>query len=128
AGGVAGNIIPDRCTVTVNYRFAPDKSVSEAVDHVRELFSGFEVVVVDEAPGARPGLTNTLVQDFVAALGLDASAKYGWTDVARFGEWGIPALNYGPGDPSLAHSDDERVDIAQIEACYRALKSWLSPQ
>ena len=128
AGGVAGNVIPDRCTVTVNYRFAPNKSVSEAVDHVRELFSGFEVVVVDEAPGARPGLTNTLVQDFVAALGLDVSAKYGWTDVARFGEWGIPALNYGPGDPSLAHSDDERVDIAQIEACYRALKSWLSPQ
>lgn len=128
AGGVAGNVIPDRCTVTVNYRFAPNKSVSEAVDHVRALFSGFEVVVVDEAPGARPGLTNTLVQDFVAALGLDVSAKYGWTDVARFGEWGIPALNYGPGDPSLAHSDDERVDIAQIEACYRALKSWLCPQ
>ena len=92
------------------------------------LFCGFEVVVVDEAPGARPGLTNPLVQDFVAALGLDVSAKYGWTDVARFGEWGIPALNYGPGDPSLAHSDDEQVDIAQIEACYRALKSWLSPQ
>lgn len=126
SGGVAGNVIPDLCTVTVNYRFAPDKSSSEAIAHVRELFEGFEVVVVDEAPGARPGLTHPLVQEFVEALGVGVAPKYGWTDVARFGEWGIPALNYGPGDPSLAHADDERVEIAQIEACYQGLKSWLS--
>ena len=126
SGGVAGNVIPDLCTVTVNYRFAPDKSSSEAVAHVRELFEGFEVVVVDEAPGARPGLTHSLVRDFVDALGVEVAPKYGWTDVARFGEWGIPALNYGPGNPSLAHADDERVEIAQIEACYQGLKSWLS--
>ena len=126
SGGVAGNVIPDLCTVTVNYRFAPDKSSSEAIAHVRELFEGFEVVVVDEAPGARPGLTHPLVQEFVDALGIEVAPKYGWTDVARFGEWGIPALNYGPGDPSLAHADDERVEIAQIEACYQGLKSWLT--
>jgi len=125
-GGVAGNVIPDLCTVTVNYRFAPDKSSSEAITHVRELFEGFEVVVVDDAPGARPGLTHPLVQEFVDALGVEVAPKYGWTDVARFGEWGISALNYGPGDPSLAHADDERVEIAQIEACYQGLKSWLS--
>jgi succinyl-diaminopimelate desuccinylase len=124
-GGVAGNVIPDDCTVTVNYRFAPDKSVSDAIAHVRELFDGFDVVVVDEAPGARPGLTHPLVQQFVSTLGVEVAPKYGWTDVARFGEWGIPALNYGPGDPSLAHADDERVEIAQIEACYEGLKSWL---
>ena len=124
-GGVAGNVIPDDCTVTVNYRFAPDKGVSDAIAHVRELFEGFDVVVVDEAPGARPGLTHPLVQEFVATLGVEVAPKYGWTDVARFGEWGIPALNYGPGDPSLAHADDECVEIAQIEACYQGLRSWL---
>ena len=124
-GGVAGNVIPDDCTVTVNYRFAPDKDVSNAVAHVRELFEGFDVVVVDEAPGARPGLTHPLVQEFVATLGVEVAPKYGWTDVARFGEWGIPALNYGPGDPSLAHADEECVEIAQIEACYQGLRSWL---
>lgn len=126
SGGVAGNVIPDLCTVTVNYRFAPDKTVAEALAHVGELFAGFEVAVVDEAPGARPGLDHPLVEDFVSSLGVEVAPKYGWTDVARFGQWGIPALNYGPGDPSLAHADDERVEIAQIEACYQGLKSWLS--
>ena len=126
-GGVAGNVIPDLCTVTVNYRFAPDKSVGDALAHLRELFEGLEVVVVDEAPGARPGLTHPLVQEFVGALGGEVAPKYGWTDVARFGQWGIPALNYGPGDPSLAHADDECLEIAQIEACYQSLRSWLSP-
>ena len=125
SGGVAGNVIPDDCTVTVNYRFAPDKGVSGAIAHVRKLFEGFDVVVVDDASGARPGLTHPLVREFVTTLDVEVAPKYGWTDVARLGEWGIPALNYGPGDPSLAHADDERVEIAQIEACYQGLKSWL---
>jgi len=125
-GGVAGNVIPDLCTVTINYRFAPDKSIDEALAHVRELFHDYEVVVVDQAPGARPGLNNPLVEDFVRAVNAEVAPKFGWTDVARFGQWGIPALNYGPGDPSLAHADDERVNIADIEACYQGLRSWLS--
>jgi len=125
-GGVAGNVIPDLCTVTINYRFAPDKSAPDAVAHVSEVFGGFDIAVVDEAPGARPGITHPLVQEFVESMGVAVAPKYGWTDVARFGQWGIPALNFGPGDPSLAHSDDEHVDISAIEACYLGMKAWLS--
>ena len=127
SGGVAGNVIPDVCEITVNYRFAPDKSVAQAQAHVEEVFEGFNVVVVDSSAGARPGLTSDLARGFVAALGVEVRPKYGWTDVARFSEWGIPAVNFGPGDPSLAHSDDEQVSIAAINAVYSSLKKWLSP-
>jgi succinyl-diaminopimelate desuccinylase len=128
SGGVAGNVIPDLCTVMVNYRFAPNKSVEEAIAQVENLFEGFDIAVVDTAPGARPGLNHSLVHEFVTALGVEVAPKYGWTDVSRFGQWGIPALNYGPGDPALAHADNEQVEIAQIEACYRGLKDWLGSQ
>ncbi len=101
----------------MNYRFAPDQSGAEAEAHVRELFAGFEIEVVDLAEGARPGLDAPLAQEFVAAVGGEARPKYGWTDVARFSALGIPAVNYGPGDPALAHADDERVPVAQIERC-----------
>ena len=126
SGGVAGNVIPDAAVLTVNYRFAPDKSVAEALAHVEDVFTGFEVVVTDSAEGARPGLTASMAQDFVAAVGAEPQPKYGWTDVARFSALGIPAVNFGPGDPSLAHTDDERVLTVQILECERALRSWLS--
>ncbi|MEG0299419.1 MAG: succinyl-diaminopimelate desuccinylase [Aurantimicrobium sp.] len=126
SGGVAGNVIPDEAVLTVNYRFAPDKTVAQALAHVEEVFAGFEVVVTDSAEGARPGLTAALAQDFVAAVGAEPMPKYGWTDVARFSALGIPAVNFGPGDPSLAHTDDERVLTSQILECERALRSWLS--
>jgi succinyl-diaminopimelate desuccinylase len=124
-GGVAGNIIPDACVVTVNYRFAPSRSGAEAVAHLRELFAGFDVVVVDIAEGARPGLDAPLAKEFLAAVGGAANPKYGWTDVARFAALGIPAVNYGPGDPLKAHADDERVEIEQITRCETALRAWL---
>ena len=126
SGGVAGNVIPDEAVLTVNFRFAPDKSMEQALAHVQEVFSGFDVVVTDSAEGARPGLTAALAQDFVAAVGAEPMPKYGWTDVARFSALGIPAVNFGPGDPSLAHTDDERVLTSQIIECERALRSWLS--
>jgi succinyl-diaminopimelate desuccinylase len=126
-GGVAGNVIPDSCAVTVNYRFAPDKTVAQAESVVREIFDGFEVTVVDSAPGAKPGLDTPFAADFARSMGVPLTAKYGWTDVARFGEWGIPALNFGPGDPSLAHADDERVEIENIRHVHKALAGWLSP-
>ena len=126
SGGVAGNVIPDLCEVEVNFRFAPDRSTDAAQEYVREFFDGFEVEFTDLAAGARPGLDAPLAQEFVAAVGATAKPKYGWTDVARFSEAGIPAVNYGPGDPSLAHHDHERVEIAQIVAVETALRAWLA--
>lgn len=125
-GGIAGNVIPDLCEVEVNYRFAPSRDVAEAERHVRDVFSGFEVDVVDIAAGARPGLDAPLAQEFVAAVGATPRPKYGWTDVARFSALGVPAVNYGPGDPHLAHHDEERVPLAQIDAVERGLRAWLS--
>jgi succinyl-diaminopimelate desuccinylase len=124
-GGVASNVIPDEAVLTVNYRFAPDKSEAEAEAHVRSVFSGFDVVVVDSAAGARPGLTSAIAAEFVAAVGGEPQPKYGWTDVARFSALGIPAVNFGPGDPELAHTDDESVPVAQIETCESVLRAWL---
>ena len=124
-GGVAANVIPDEAVLTVNYRFAPDKSEAEAEAHVRSVFSGFDVVVVDSAAGARPGLTSAIAAEFVAAVGGEPQPKYGWTDVARFSALGIPAVNFGPGDPELAHTDDESVPVAQIETCESVLRAWL---
>jgi len=129
SGGVAGNVIPDACTVAINYRFAPSRSGEEAVGHMRELFGAIpdsELTVVDLAEGARPGLDAPLAQEFLAAVGGTAMPKYGWTDVARFSALGIPAVNYGPGDPLLAHADDERVETAQITECERGLRAWLT--
>lgn len=125
-GGIAGNVIPDLCEVEVNYRFAPKRSAEEAAAHVRDVFAGFEVEIVDLSSGARPGLDAPLAQEFLAAVGAQPRPKYGWTDVARFSELGVPAVNYGPGDPHLAHHDEERVSVAQIEAVERGLRAWLS--
>ena len=126
SGGVAGNVVPDRCTVQVNYRFAPDLSGEDAVTHIRGLFAGFEIEVVDLAEGARPGLDAPLAKAFLAAVGGKAKPKYGWTDVARFSALGIPAVNYGPGDPLLAHADDERLAIDQLDRCEQSLRAWLT--
>ena len=126
SGGIAGNVIPDRCVVTVNYRFAPNKTGQEAYAHVCSLFSGYDVSLGDCADGARPGLDTAAAQSFVAALGLPVTAKEGWTDVARFSALGVPAVNFGPGDPNLAHTDDERCPVQQITDSYDALRRWLS--
>ena len=124
-GGIAGNVIPDVCTVTVNYRFAPDRSVAEAEAHLREVFSGWELSVVDEAPAARPGLDLPMIQDFAAAMGAPVQPKFGWTDVARFAALDVPALNFGPGDPALAHHQDECVSITQVLDVESRMRNWL---
>ena len=124
-GGIAGNVIPDACTVTVNFRFAPDRTEAEAADHVREQFADFDVEIVDSAPAARPGLDAPLPKSVVVAVGGQPRAKLGWTDVARFGELGIPAVNYGPGDPNLAHKPEEQVALSQVRAAEQALVRFL---
>jgi len=124
-GGVAGNVIPDLCEIEVNYRFAPDRSEAGAEAHLRDVFTGYQLEIVDSAPGALPGLTAEPAREFLAAVGQPASAKFGWTDVARFAALGIPALNYGPGDPNLAHTREERVEIPKIESGAAVLRAWL---
>lgn len=126
SGGVAGNVIPDECQVTVNFRFAPDRGPDDAVTHVREVFDGFDLAIADLAGGAPPGLAAPAVAAFVAATGRTPVAKYGWTDVARFAELGIPALNYGPGDPNLAHTRDEYVELAAVRESEQTLRAYLS--
>ncbi len=125
-GGVASNVIPDACQVEVNYRFSPSLTGEQASVHIRDVFAGFEVEVVDVAPGARPGLDAPLAREFVAAVGAEPRPKYGWTDVARFSALGVPAVNYGPGDPHLAHHDEERVPLSQIQDVERGLRAWLT--
>jgi succinyl-diaminopimelate desuccinylase len=124
-GGVAGNVVPDRCTLTVNHRFAPDRTGQQALAYVRQVFDGYEVRLTDSSPGARPGLDHPAVRSLVDAVGGQVGPKLGWTDVARFSELGVPAVNYGPGDPSLAHHDDEHVPVAHLHRCVDVLEAWL---
>ena len=126
SGGIAGNVIPDRCVIEINYRFAPDKSPAEAEAYAREVLDGYPIQVTDVAAGARPGLDQPAAAEFLRAVGGQASAKLGWTDVARFSAMGIPAVNFGPGDPSKAHADDEFCPADDVVACRDALIRWLS--
>ncbi|KUI14080.1 succinyl-diaminopimelate desuccinylase [Mycobacterium sp. GA-1285] len=127
-GGVAGNVIPDAASVSVNFRFAPDRGIDEALHHVREVFDGLDVEIelTDAAAGALPGLTKPAAAALVQAAGGQVRAKYGWTDVSRFAALGVPAVNYGPGDPNLAHRVDERVEVDKITASTDVLRRYLS--
>jgi succinyl-diaminopimelate desuccinylase len=126
SGGVAGNVVPDECEVEVNMRFAPDRTEEQALAHVREVLEGFDIELTDSAPGALPGLTAAPAREFLSAIGAEPAAKLGWTDVARFASLGIPALNYGPGDPLLAHAPDEHVEIGKIRDGAATLHRWLA--
>lgn len=131
-GGVEGNVIPDAAHVDVNFRFAPDRSVAQALDHVREVFADVladgtvDLAVTDSAAGALPGLAHPAAAALVAAADGRFRAKYGWTDVSRFSALGIPAVNLGPGDPNLAHRTDERVPVRQITEVTDLLRTFLS--
>ena len=130
-GGVAGNVIPDEASLTVNFRYAPDRDEDAAEAHVREVFAeaiadGATLTVTDNAGGALPGLSEPAAAAFVAAVGRPARAKLGWTDVARFAAFGIPALNYGPGDPQLAHTREEHVLVDRLQPAEDALVAYLS--
>jgi succinyl-diaminopimelate desuccinylase len=126
SGGVAGNVVPDECVVVVNYRFAPDRTPEQAADHLREVFDGLEVEVTDQSPAARPGLRHPAAASLLAAVGGEPRAKLGWTDVARFALLGVPAVNYGPGDPEQAHTPGEYVDTAEILGCEKRMLAWLT--
>lgn len=127
--GVADNVIPDACTVVVNYRYAPDRSPEDALAHVHEVFADCGVVeftVDDHSGAAMPGLSHPAAKAFMAAVGGTAQPKFGWTDVSRFGALGVPAVNYGPGDALLAHKRNEHVVVDRITYCEDRLRSWLT--
>ncbi len=126
SGGVAGNVVPDAAVLTVNHRFAPDRSIDDAKAHVREVFAGLDVTFIDEAPAAAPGLDRPAAAAFLRATGAVPQPKLGWTDVARFAALGTPALNFGAGDPLLAHTADESVPVQQIRDVENAMRDWLS--
>jgi succinyl-diaminopimelate desuccinylase len=109
----------------VNYRFAPDRSEEQAVAHMREVFDGFELEICDSAPAAMPGLGVPAAAAFVEAVGGTVNPKFGWTDVARFSVLGVPAVNFGPGDPHLAHKADEFVPLEHIRTVERQMRVWL---
>jgi succinyl-diaminopimelate desuccinylase len=125
-GGVAGNVVPDECLLTVNHRFAPDRSAAQAEEHLRTVFEGFDLEVVDLAPGALPGLQAPAAQELIKAAGGEPVAKLGWTDVARFAALGLPAVNFGPGDPTLAHTQQEHVHVEEIRQCAKVLTQFVS--
>lgn len=129
-GGVAGNVVPDRCVVTLNHRFAPDRTIGEARAHLEDVLAPYltdadGVELVDVAGAAAPGLDHPLLAALRDRNGLDVRAKLGWTDVARFAAAGIPAVNLGPGDPTLAHTAEERVERRTLEVVHGALRDLL---
>lgn len=126
SGGVAGNVVPDEVRVSVNFRFAPDRTEAQAEQFVRDFFSGYDAQVTDLALGARPGLDLPAAAAFVDVIGREPRAKMGWTDVSRFSSLGVPAVNYGPGDPLLAHKQDEFVETAELRECEQRLHAWLT--
>jgi len=125
-GGIAGNVVPDSVTISINHRFAPDTSIDQATQNMKTLFKDFNFQLVDAANAAPTGLSNPLIKEFVSNIGKNVAPKFGWTDVARFANAGIPAINFGPGDPNLAHHPEEKVLISQINDVYESLKNWLT--
>lgn len=132
-GGIAGNVVPDEASVKVNFRFAPDRDSDSAVSELHELLdpaidtgAGDYLEVLEVTPGARPTLGEPTIARLVEASGSPARAKVGWTDVATFASIGIPAANFGPGDPLLAHTSDERVTREELERVYEVLATLLS--
>jgi succinyl-diaminopimelate desuccinylase len=131
-GGVAGNVVPDAASVTLNFRYAPDRHLADAEAYLRQLLDGTfneadgdSWTVIDGADGAPPSLGHPLLAALVSATGAAPKAKVGWTDVASFWEHGVPAANFGPGDPLLAHHPDECVTRVQLERTRAVLASLI---
>jgi len=129
-GGVAGNVVPDTVSLTINHRVAPDRTLDDAEGFIRQLFSPVltqedDLTLVDSAPPAKPGLSNPMLASMIGKHDLQVQAKLGWTDVAFFDRRGVPAANFGPGDATLAHTPEERVTKPAVESCYLVLKNLI---
>ncbi|HJE85399.1 MAG TPA: succinyl-diaminopimelate desuccinylase [Corynebacterium amycolatum] len=131
--GVATNTLPDEAVLRVNFRFAPNRSADEAMGHFREVLGLDEfaaedltVEVEDVSPGALPGLHASAAKELVAVAADVVKPKFGWTDVARFSALGIPAVNFGPGDPAYCHKKDEQIPVECITALWEDLRRYLT--
>ncbi|HEX2149208.1 MAG TPA: peptidase dimerization domain-containing protein, partial [Actinomycetota bacterium] len=125
--GVADNVVPDRAVLRVNHRFAPDRTFEEAAAHLQQvLFAADELLVIEYAVAASPGLDHPLLQALLTEAGGSYTGKLGWTDVARFAARGIPAVNFGPGDPVVAHTQEEHVSRADIDRVYSVIRNLIT--
>lgn len=126
SGGVAGNVVPDEARLRIHHRYAPDRDEAQAEAFVRGLLApalddGDRLVVEDVSPACAPSLSHPLLARLVADNDLEVRAKLGWTDVARFASLGIPATNFGPGEATLAHTAEERLERSPLERCHQVL-------
>ncbi len=125
SGGIANNVVPDLANVMVNYRFAPNKDIDQAFQSVKSLLGdsidrdlGDDILLEEAVLGANPNLSNPFIAKLLAATNELPEAKLGWTDVSFFSSRGIPATNFGPGNPLLAHTRDEHVELSEINAAF----------
>ena len=126
SGGIANNVVPDRCEVVVNRRYAPSRSLEAAVAEVEALCADADrVEVLNASPAAPPNLWNPLIAELTGVYNLPVRPKLGWTDVARFAAHDIPACNLGPGDPELAHTAREQVARGDLDGCAAVLGAFL---
>jgi succinyl-diaminopimelate desuccinylase len=125
AGGIAGNVIPGQAVATVNYRYAPGRSATDAEAWLRELCEPYGTLVIEgNAPSAPVAVGNPLVQRLIATGDLAVEAKQAWTPVAEFAAAGVDAVNFGPGDPAQAHAREEHVRIDALVRCYETIEAF----
>ncbi len=125
--GIADNVVPDRATATLNYRYTPDRSDEEAEAFLRSLLpDGVQIELLGSSPPARVVVDAPLVQSLRAAGDLRFEPKQAWTNVADFTSRGIDAVNFGPGDPAYAHRRDEQVEVAALVRCYETLRRFVA--
>lgn len=131
AGGVSGNVVPDSVTLSIAHRFAPDRSATEAEEHLRAVLApyldaGDEIEIIDIAPAAAPAVDHPLVAAVIERHQLEVRAKLGWTDVARFAARGVPAINLGPGDPTIAHTANEHLERASLDRVWTVIEDLVN--
>lgn len=125
-GGTARNVLPDRFELNLNHRFGPDRTLADAERAVRELVRGeAEIEIVDRSPPAPPLRHHPLIAALAAAGVAGVAPKLGHTDVARFAELGVPAVNFGPGTQAQAHQDDEWTSLSALATGATILAAWL---
>jgi succinyl-diaminopimelate desuccinylase len=124
--GVARNVIPGNARADVNFRYSPALDP----DAAERLLRGWcephgELELLSSSRGVRPPLANPLVAGLAEATGAAVQPKQAWTPVADFAQFGIDAVNLGPGDPALAHRVDEHVEIDALVRCHETLEAFL---